>query len=143
MFSKILVPIDGSENSIRAFNYALYLSKNLNGEITTLHVADAPPTVYIQSQKTLDELLEKYAKGRNKIFIEYQGLAEKEDIKIKIKTELALGDPGKEIIKFSLKNQSDVIVMGNRGIGHLKEMFLGSVSSMVIRDTKCPVLIVK
>jgi nucleotide-binding universal stress UspA family protein len=141
MFSKILVPIDGSENSIRAFSYALYLSKNLNGEITTLHVADAPPTVYIQSQKTLDELLEKYAKGRNKIFNEYQRLAEKEVIKIK--TELALGDPGKEIIKFSLKSQSDVIVMGNRGIGHLKEMFLGSVSSMVIRDTKCPVLIVK
>lgn len=141
MFSKILVPVDGSENSIRAFSYALYLSKNLNGEITTLHVADAPPTVYIQSQKVLDELLEKYAKGRNKIFDEYKGLAEKEDIKIK--TELALGDPGKEIIKFSLKNQSDIIVMGNRGTGHLKEMFLGSVSNMVIHDTKCPVLLVK
>jgi len=52
---------------LRAFSYALYLSKNLKGEITTLHVADAPPTVYIQSQKTLDELLEKYAKGGNKI----------------------------------------------------------------------------
>ncbi len=141
MFSKILVPIDGSENSIRAFSYALYLSKNLKGEITTLHVADAPPTVYIQSQKTLDELLEKYAKGRNKIFDEYQRLAEKEDITTK--TELVLGDPGKEIIKFSLKNQSDVIVMGNRGIGHLKEVFLGSVSNMVIRDTECPVLLVK
>ena len=141
MFSKILVPIDGSENSIRAFNYALYLSKNLKGEITTLHIADAPPTVYIQSQKALDELLEKYAEGRNKIFDEYQRLAEKEDIKTK--TELVFGDPGKEIIKFSLKNQSNVIVMGNRGIGHLKEMFLGSVSNMVIRDTKCPVLLVK
>jgi nucleotide-binding universal stress UspA family protein len=141
MFSKILAPIDGSENSERAFSYALYLSKNLKGEITTLHVAEAPPTVYIQSQKVLDELLEKYSKGREKVFEEYQALAERESTKIK--TELVLGDPGKEIIKLSLKNQSDVIVMGYRGTGRLKEMFLGSVSNMVVRDTKCPVLLVK
>ena len=141
MFSKILSPVDGSENSKRAFRYALYLSKNLKGEITILHVADAPPTVYLQSQKILDELLEKYSKGREKVFEEYQELAEGESAKIK--TELVLGDPGKEIIKFSLKSQSDVIVMGNRGTGRLKEMFLGSVSNMVIRDTKCPVLLVK
>jgi nucleotide-binding universal stress UspA family protein len=141
MFSKILVPIDGSENSIRAFNYALYLGKNLNGEITALHIADAPPTVYIQSQKALNELLEKYAKGRNKIFDEYLRLAEKEETKTK--TELAFGDPGKEIINYSLKDQSVVIVMGNRGKGHLKEMFRGSVSNTVIHDTKCPVLLVK
>jgi nucleotide-binding universal stress UspA family protein len=141
MFSKILAPIDGSENSKRAFSYALYLSKNLKGEITVLHVAEAPPTVYLQSQKVLDELLEKYSKGREKVFDEYQELAGRESIKIK--SELVFGDPGKEIIKFSLKNQSDVIVMGNRGTGRLKEMFLGSVSNMVIRDTKCPVLLVK
>ncbi len=141
MFSKILVPVDGSENSKRAFNYASYLSKNLRGEITILHVADAPPTVYLQSQKVLDELLEKYSKTGEKVFDEYQELAERDSIKIK--TKVIFGDPGKEIVKFSLKEEFNVIVIGNRGMGHLKEMIIGSVSSSVIRDAKCPVLLVK
>jgi nucleotide-binding universal stress UspA family protein len=141
MFSKILVPIDGSENSKRAFSYASYLSKNLKGEVTILHVADAPPTVYLQSQKVLDELLEKYSKEREKVFDEYREDAERESIKIN--TKVIFGEPAKEIVKFSLKDEFGVIVIGNRGIGHLKEMIIGSVSSKVIQDAKCPVLLVK
>jgi nucleotide-binding universal stress UspA family protein len=141
MFAKILVPVDGSENSKRAFSYAVYLSKNLKGEITILNVADAPPTVYVQSQKVLDELLEKYSKAREKIFDGYRELAQKESVEIK--TKVIFGDPGQEIVKFSLKEGFDVIVIGNRGIGHLKEMIIGSVSKAVIHDTKCPVLLVK
>jgi nucleotide-binding universal stress UspA family protein len=141
MFSKILVPVDGSENSKRAFSYAAYLSKNLKGEITTLNVADAPPTVYVQSQKVLDELLEKYSKAREKVFDEYRELAQKEGIEII--TKVIFGDPGQEIVKFSLKEEFDVIVIGNRGMGHLKEMIVGSVSKTVIHDAKCPVLLVK
>jgi nucleotide-binding universal stress UspA family protein len=141
MLTKILVPIDGSENSKRAFEYALYLSKNLKGDITILHVADAPPSVYVQSQKVLDELLEKYSKGREKVFNEYQELAERENTEIK--TKLIFGDPAKAIIEFSLKEQSDVIVIGTRGMGHLKEMIIGSVSNSIIHDAKCPVLLVK
>jgi nucleotide-binding universal stress UspA family protein len=141
MFSKILVPIDGSENSKRAFNYALYLSKNLKGEITMLHVADAPPTVYLQSQKVLDELLEKYSNAREKVFEEYLGVAESENVLIK--TKLIFGEAGQEIVKFSLKDNSDVIVIGNRGMGHLKQMLIGSISSAVIHEAKCPILLVK
>ncbi|VFJ14409.1 universal stress protein [Candidatus Nitrosocosmicus franklandus] len=141
MFSKILVPIDESENAKRAFNYAMYLSKNINGKITLLSVADVPPTVYVQSQKVLDELLEKYSKAREKVFNEYRQLAQKEGIDIK--TKVIFGDPGQEIVKFSLKEKFDIIVIGHRGMGQLKKMVIGSVSSTVIRDAKCPVLIVK
>jgi nucleotide-binding universal stress UspA family protein len=141
MFSKILVPVDGSENSKRAFSYASYLSKNLKAELTILHVADAPPTVYVQSQKVLNELLEKYSNAREKVFDEYQELAKRESIEVKTKT--IFGDPGQEIVKFSLKEEFDVIVIGNRGMGHLKEMIIGSVSKTVIHDAKCPVLLVK
>lgn len=141
MFSKILSPIDESENSKRAFNYALYLSKNLKGEITILNVADAPPTVYVQSQKVLDELLEKYSKAREKVFDVYRELAQKEGVEIK--TKVIFGDPGQEIVKFSMEEEFNVIVIGNRGVGYLKEIVMSSVSSKVMRDAKCPVLLVK
>lgn len=59
MFLKILVSIAGSENLKRAFSLTFYLSKNLKGERTILNVTDTLPTVYVQFQKVLVELLEK------------------------------------------------------------------------------------
>ena len=94
-----------------------------------------------KKKKILYELLEKHSKAREKGFDEYQELAERESIKIK--TKVIFGNPGQEIVKFSLKDEFDVIIIGNRGIGHLKEMIIGSVSSTVIHDAKCPVLLVK
>lgn len=118
--------------------------QNLNGEITILHVANAPPSVYPQSQKVLDELLENYSKSSEKVFDDYRDLAEGQDIRINSK--LVFGDPAKEIVKFSLKDGFDIIIIGNRGMNHLREMISGisgSVSYAVIHDTKCPVLLVK
>ncbi|MDN5866387.1 MAG: universal stress protein [Candidatus Nitrosocosmicus sp.] len=75
------------------------------------------------------------------IFDDYQELAEKESTEIK--TELIFGEPGKVIIELSIKEKFDIIVIGNRGMGHLKEMIIGSVSVEVVHDTKSPVLLVK
>lgn len=57
MFSKILVPVDGSHISFRALDAALYLSEKIGSKVTTIHVIENVLTVYIQSQKILDELL--------------------------------------------------------------------------------------
>jgi nucleotide-binding universal stress UspA family protein len=68
-------------------------------------------------------------------------LAQKEGIEIR--TKVIFGDPGQAIVKFSMEEEFDVIIIGNRGMGHLKEMVMGSVSSTVIHNAKCPVLLVK
>ena len=62
MFSKVLVPVDGSENSLRALEEAIFLSKKLNAQITALHVMEKAPTVYIHPQKELEELLKNYTR---------------------------------------------------------------------------------
>ncbi|MBF1324840.1 MAG: universal stress protein, partial [Megasphaera micronuciformis] len=41
------------------------------------------------------------------------------------------------------KNNADLIVMGSRGLGPLKGLFMGSVSSFVVTHAACPVMIVK
>jgi len=53
------------------------------------------------------------------------------------------GDEGGTIVSFAQKNNFDLIVIGSRGIGKLKEIFLGSTSNYVIHSSKIPVLIVK
>jgi nucleotide-binding universal stress UspA family protein len=53
------------------------------------------------------------------------------------------GDEGPKIVKFAHDKNFDLIVIGSRGMGSLKEMFLGSTSNYVLHKAKIPVLIVK
>jgi nucleotide-binding universal stress UspA family protein len=60
-------------------------------------------------------------------------------VKIRIET----GVPLKEILKVEEEEKVSAIVIGSHGKTNLEEMFLGSVSEKVIRQSKNPVLIVK
>jgi nucleotide-binding universal stress UspA family protein len=62
VFSKVLVPVDGSENSLRALNTAVVLSTRMELQLTALNVMEDPPTVYLQSPKISTDLLENYKK---------------------------------------------------------------------------------
>lgn len=53
------------------------------------------------------------------------------------------GDEGPRIVKFAHEKSFDLIVIGSRGMGSIKEMFLGSTSNYVLHKSKIPVLIVK
>ena len=64
---------------------------------------------------------------------------------IVFKEKMMRGDVGYNIIKLAhgKKDKFDLIVIGSRGRGSIKEMFFGSVSNYVIHAAKIPVLIVK
>jgi nucleotide-binding universal stress UspA family protein len=53
------------------------------------------------------------------------------------------GNESAEIIDFCSKNRFDIIIIGARGLGSVKEAFLGSVSNAVVHKSKIPVLVVK
>ena len=53
------------------------------------------------------------------------------------------GNEEKQIISYSTKNKFDLIVIGSRGMGAVKQFFMGSTSSYVIHKSQIPVLIVK
>jgi nucleotide-binding universal stress UspA family protein len=53
MLSKVLVPVDGSENSLRALDHAIYLAKKTGANITAMNVIENPPTVYVCSTTSL------------------------------------------------------------------------------------------
>ena len=55
MFSRILVPVDGSDNSHRALDAALFLSEKLGAKVTAIHVMEDIPVLHIQSEKLLRE----------------------------------------------------------------------------------------
>ncbi len=54
-----------------------------------------------------------------------------------------VGSPGPVLLNMAEEKGCDLVVMGSRGLGPLKGIFMGSVSSYMVSRSKCPVLIVK
>lgn len=141
MFSKILVPVDGSDNSYRALDAALFLSEKLGSNITVIHVMEDVPVLYIESQKLLSELLENYKKEKQDILSKCSEIATKKGVTIK--TVLLQGNPASIILGFSKKEKYDIVIMGSRGMGKFKEIILGSVSSKIVHHSSCPVMLIR
>jgi len=62
---------------------------------------------------------------------------------LRVSTKLVEGRPSNKIVETAKEGNCDIIVMGSRGLGTIKEFFLGSVSDRVADEATCPVLIVK
>jgi nucleotide-binding universal stress UspA family protein len=142
MINKILVPVDGSELSKKALNYAKEIAEKFNGEITVLHVFEIPVPVtgYEFSSDILANIEEDLKKGAKEILKDSVDQIFKPEIKI---NELMLvGNQGYQIADTAEKNNFDLIVMGSRGLGAIKSFLLGSVSNFVLHHTKVPVMLI-
>ncbi len=141
MFSKLLVPIDGSDNSFRALDHAIFLSKKITAQITALRVMEYLPLVYVQSQRTMDTILSKYLEESESILKKSIDIGEKKGVRIESK--LRKGDAASNILNNSKKEDYDTIIMGRRGTGKLRQLVLGSTSTKVLNHSDCTVVIVK
>ena len=135
---KILVPLDGSKNSTRGLNEAIYLARQCHAVIIGLQVIQVPPGIVLNkiklesgSLKTAQMLMDaaKTKAGRHGVQFNYKIIKG--------------ADPGYDIVQYSKNHKNDLIVIGARGLGSIKEVFLGSVSNYVLHKSKIPVLIVK
>jgi len=144
LIKRVLVAVDGSGYSDRAFEYAAELAKAVNAEVYAIHVLQIPylgpevennPAFVLQYnqylQRQADTLLFKY----------YQLAKNKYDLEIK--TILSKNQPSESILNEAEAKKVDLIVIGSRGLGGIKRLLLGSISNSVVQDSKIPVLIVK
>ena len=137
-FKKILVPLDGSSNSMRGLDRAIEIAKDGQAEITGFYVFHLPLTAGIKyTAKMKDDAQKKAVKAIGPAMNKTQ----KAGATFKYKT--GGGHTGSEIVKFAEKGKFDMIVVGARGMGGAKEAFLGSTSNYVMHKTKIPVLVVK
>ena len=137
---KILVPLDGSKNSLRGLDMAIHLARQSQGTITALAVKTVPGIYAIHPLGFLDFSSMKEVK---KLLADAKLRAAKKGILLTGKA--IAGDPGYDIARFAnnSKNGIDMVVVGARGRSSAKEIFLGSVSNYVLHKSKKPVLVVK
>lgn len=139
MYNKILLAADGSENSLRAANEAIKISK-LSApnhlEIACVIKFDDSKTqiLHSTSESELKNIRQQKLQPIEQLF-----QAKNLDYSIKF----LHGEPGPALVKYANNENFDIVIIGSRGLNTLQEMVLGSVSHKVAKRVNCPVLIVK
>ncbi len=138
---KILVPLDGSKNSLRGLDEAISLARQCHAIITAIYAKQYPPAFVLHP---LGFMGIDFKKEGKKILGPVKTRAAKHGIHLIYKI-IGSNDPRYDIVRFahSRKNKFDLIVIGARGRGIVKDLFFGSVSDYVVHKSKIPVLVVK
>jgi universal stress protein A len=137
---KICVPVDFSDTSAAALNYAKALAEAFQAQLYVLHVlvnwipdSDLPitPQFYNELEQAARKQLENLLP-----------VAERE--KYRVRLELINGmSEFVEIVRYARDQSIDLLVMGTHGRGPIAHMLLGSVAEKVVRKAPCPVLTVR
>jgi nucleotide-binding universal stress UspA family protein len=156
IYSKILVPYDGSKYAEKALNKAVNLAKLIKGsEIIILNVIEeilTPPVVFptrIRHYKTgEDTTLSTYFRDlqtdmRYKMINTLEKIKQKYENSVKIRTVVLVGSAEDKIVEFANRQNVDLIVMGSRGLKGMSRLLMGSVSRNVSEKVKCSVMIVR
>jgi nucleotide-binding universal stress UspA family protein len=134
--TKILVAVDASEYSKKAFEYACMLAQNTSNHLQILNVIEE----YVSVGYSIFKQLEKTSK---EILRKYEDKAESLGVK-SVSTIQSRGNPTEEILKIANRENVDTIVVGTRGLySSSKEFVLGSTSYKLAHYSKCTVIIVK
>ncbi|MGQ0606052.1 MAG: universal stress protein [Candidatus Nitrosotenuis sp.] len=137
-YQRILVALDGSKNSIRGLNQAIYLARQCQAEITGIYVIPMPPHPAFRSPRYPEK--PRLRGAQNIMDFAKKHCAQNGII---FEQKIVFGDTGSTIVKFAKDKKFDIIVIGARGRSVIKEAFFGSVSNYVLHKTAFPVLVVK
>ncbi|GAA0645534.1 universal stress protein [Salarchaeum japonicum] len=140
--SKILVPIDSSQQSTDALEYAL--EEFQSDDITLIHVIDPIEAGYT-AQATVpgysEEWYEQAQEDAETLFEQAQETADEYGVSLDTVTEV--GRPSRTVVDYAEENGFDHIVMGSHGRSGVSRILLGSVAESVVRRSPIPVTIVR
>ena len=139
---RILCPIDFSETSKPAFEYAVALAAQLGAELELLHVYQLP--AYALPEGGLEILAGLEAEIENRLQQQLDEFAKHStEPSVKITTVLGTGVPYVEIIRAAKQRKADLIVIGTHGRTGLAHLLIGSVAERVVRTSEVPVLSIR
>lgn len=139
---RVLVPVDGSQVTRRCIDWLIACDEDCKGmEVTLLHVVHStPPGLDYLPPGSRPEALSRMHRDGEQVL---QKAADRlRDRGFSVTTRVEEGTVGRRICRFYSENHFDLILMGRRGFGELKEMLLGSVSHFVIHHCLGHVLVI-
>ena len=138
MFTQILVALEGSELSEQVVQALEQIRVEPETQVVLAHVlvnVGTNPDVAADRPQTDLELIPRQQLEKLQA---YQA-----SLPCKSQLEIVTGDPAEEIIRLANIHHTDLIVIGSRGLTGLNRILKGSVSSQVVEDASCSVMVVK
>lgn len=137
----VLVPLDFSECSQKALDYALSFVKQFGASLTLLHVV---PANYPIGEFGMIDVAFMEKELRATAEKQLAALVSKRVPKgVIAKSHVRVGRPVSEIVQVARKEQADMIILSTHGHTGFKHVLLGSVAENVVRYAPCPVLVVR
>lgn len=147
MFTKVLVPLDGSDHAWHALKQASEIGQKMNSELvicTVLNVyQELSPGAPLVSALQMELREENNALEKKCADVLVKAKEKLADYPMPVEFIQVDGDAAEEILALAETKHCDGIVIGSRGLGVFKGFLLGSVSSEVAQKAKIPVLVVK
>lgn len=141
LYKTIVCPIEFSDPSTRALEYAVSLAEETDGRLILLHVIEGfidKATIAEVGHFNVPEYyrhLEEDAMARLKAAVPAEAR-----VWCRPDERLAFGKPYREILRVAKEEKAELIVMGVHGKGVLNRRLLGSTTHRVVREATCPVL---
>jgi nucleotide-binding universal stress UspA family protein len=138
----VLVAVDGSENSQRAYDYALQYAEKFAYNLTVVNVSESSAAAAFagDGMASVARDLRRFHEGILERAVEH---GKKTHPSVAVSTVLREGDPATEIVGAANEGSFDVVIVGHRGLGKVKGLILGSISEKVIRSLCCTVILVR
>jgi universal stress protein A len=140
---RILVAIDFSDSSDKAFNTALFLAQKFSARLILVHVINEPIDLrgfYVphisfdrleeEIKAGAEKMMEHFCKNHFKDFDNFESL-------------IVPGIPYQEILNTAEQKQADLIVLGTHGRAGLDHVLFGSTAEKIVRKASLPVLTVR
>ena len=143
-FEKILVAVDGSDQSMRAVDIAISLAKRYGSALTALYVIHIPfgENLYPRSVWYKD-FIDDINRETDGWFAEIQRRGKENGVEISSKMKETAESVPAEITRYIKEDKTDLVVVGSKGKSALEKLFLGSVAAGVLSYSPCPVLVVR
>jgi nucleotide-binding universal stress UspA family protein len=166
MFARILCPVDFSAPSHQALDMARSLAQKSHGQVTVLHVVDAPDTQDLLAPEYIVELRRRQTESAERALHQFvadtasnsaaRGLdstptgapdaaptaTPQPEVPVVVSALVSTGTPHREILRVAGEHQADLIVLGVRGRGPIDITLFGSTTNQVVRRATCAVMTV-
>jgi len=142
MLPSWLVPVDGSQASLRAVDHVV---QEVLGDTTALEVVLVnvqPPLPSDVTRFVSSAVVHDYHREKGEAALA-DARAKLEAAGVAYSHHILVGEPAPTIVDFARENSCMLIVMGARGLGTVAGVLLGSVTQRVVHLTDLPVVVVK
>ena len=140
---KLLIPVDSSDNAMRALEYAIRLAKEHGPMELVIVYAHEPPIIYGEIEIYLPEEKAKELLRKHSEDILRPAIEKAKGAGVTFTSQVLIGNIPKSIVSCAETLACDGIVMGTRGMSAIGNLVMGSVATKVIHLTRLPVTLVK